>query len=193
MHHAAIDGVLGVDLMTEIFDLEQHPPPKPPPEHEPAPERVPSDVELLVGAMTSIARQPLRAYRAVRNLTRSAVRVVQRLRSEPVSAGVPLTAPPSPLNGVLTPHRRVAFASVPLADVKEVKQAFGVTVNDVVLAVCAGALRRYLELRGTVPDKGLLAAIPASVRTQDERGGIGNRACSRSVRSWPAPASTSPC
>jgi diacylglycerol O-acyltransferase / wax synthase len=175
MHHAAIDGVLGVDLMTEIFDLEQHPPPKSPPEHVPAPERVPSDAELLVGAMTSIARQPLRAYRAVRNATRSAVRVIQRFRSEPVSAGVPLTAPPSPLNGVLTPHRRVAFASVPLADVKEVKQAFGVTVNDVVLAVCAGALRRYLELRGAVPDKALLAAIPASVRTEDQRGGIGNR------------------
>jgi len=175
MHHAAIDGVLGVDLMTEIFDLERHPEPKPPPEHEPAPERVPSDAELLVGAVTSIARQPLRAYRAVRNLTGSAVRVVQRLRSEPVSAGVPLTAPPSALNGILTPHRRVAFVSVPLADVKEVKQAFGVTVNDVVLAVCAGALRRYLDMRGQVPDKALLAAIPASVRTPDERGVMGNR------------------
>ncbi len=175
MHHAAIDGVLGVDLMTEIFDLERHPGPKPPHEHEPAPERVPSDAELLVGAVTSIARQPLRAYRAVRNLTGSAVRVVQRLRSEPVSAGVPLTAPPSALNGILTPHRRVAFVSVPLADVKEVKQAFGVTVNDVVLAVCAGALRRYLDMRGQVPDKALLAAIPASVRTPDERGVMGNR------------------
>ena len=175
MHHAAIDGVMGVDLMTEIFDLERHPAPKPPPEHEPAPERVPSHAELLVGAVTSIARQPLRAYRAVRNLTSSAVRVVQRLRSEPVSAGVPLTAPASALNGVLTPHRRVAFASVPLADVKEVKEAFGVTVNDVVLAVCAGALRRYLDMRGRVPDKALLAAIPASVRTEDERGVMGNR------------------
>jgi diacylglycerol O-acyltransferase / wax synthase len=100
---------------------------------------------------------------------------VQRLRSGPVSAGVPLTAPASALNGVLTPHRRVAFASVPLADVKEVKEAFGVTVNDVVLAVCAGALRRYLDTRGRVPDKALLAAIPASVRTQDERGVMGNR------------------
>jgi diacylglycerol O-acyltransferase / wax synthase len=175
MHHAAIDGVMGVDLMTEIFDLERHPEPKPPAELESAPERVPSDAELLVGAVTSIARQPLLAYRAVRNLTRSAVRVVQRLRSEPVSAGVPLTAPPSALNGILTPHRRVAFTSVPLADVKEVKQAFGVTVNDVVLAVCAGALRRYLEMRGQLPDKALLAAIPASVRTQDERGVMGNR------------------
>jgi diacylglycerol O-acyltransferase / wax synthase len=175
MHHAAIDGVLGVDLMTEIFDLERHPSPKPPSEPTPPADRVPSDVELLVGAVTSMARQPLRAFRAVRNLTRSATRLVQRIRSEPVSAGVPLTAPPSPLNGVLTPHRRVAFTSVPLAEVKEIKQAFGVTVNDVVLAVCAGALRRYLEQRGRVPDKALLAAIPASVRSQDERGVMGNR------------------
>jgi WS/DGAT/MGAT family acyltransferase len=125
--------------------------------------------------MASIARQPLNVFRAARNLTRAAVRVVRRLRTEPVSAGVPLTAPPSPLNGVLTPHRRVALTTVPLTEVKEVKQAFGVTVNDVVLAVCAGALRRYLDRRGRVPDKALLAAIPASVRTEDERGVMGNR------------------
>jgi diacylglycerol O-acyltransferase / wax synthase len=174
MHHAAIDGVLGVDLMTEIFDLEPNPDPKPPAEL-PERERVPSDTELLLGAVTSIARQPVRMYRAARNLTRSAIRIVQRVRSGSVSAGVPLTAPPSPLNGVLTPHRRVALTSVPLADVKEVKGAFGVTVNDVVLAVCAGALRRFLDRRGTIPDRPLLAAIPASVRTADERGVTGNR------------------
>jgi WS/DGAT/MGAT family acyltransferase len=175
MHHAAIDGVLGVDLMTEIFDLEPHPAPKPPPVEMPAGERLPSDVELLLGAVTSIARQPLRMVRAARNLTRSVLRVAQRVRSEPVSAGVPLTAPQSPLNGVLTPHRRVTFASVPLADIKDVKKAFGVTVNDVVLAVCAGALRQFLERQGAVPDKPLLAAIPASVRGADERGVMGNR------------------
>ena len=174
MHHAAIDGVLGVDLMTEIFDLEPNPQPKPR-EELPKPERLPSDAELLVGAMTSIARQPLRMVRAARNLARSATRVVQRLREQPVNAGVPLTAPPTPLNGVLTPHRRVTFASVPLADIKDVKSAFGVTVNDVVLAVCAGALRRFLDARGNVPDKPLLAAIPASVRGRDERGVMGNR------------------
>jgi diacylglycerol O-acyltransferase / wax synthase len=145
------------------------------PEELPERERVPSDAELLLGAATSIARQPLRMVRAGRNLARSAIRVVQRVRSGPVSAGVPLTAPASPLNGVLTPHRRVTFTSVPLADIKEVKRAFGVTVNDVVLAVCAGALRRFLELRGKVPDKPLLAAIHASVRTPDERRVLGNR------------------
>ena len=69
MHHAAIDGVMGVDLMTEIFDLEPNPQPKPR-EELPKPERLPSDAELLVGAMTSIARQPLRMVRAARNLAR---------------------------------------------------------------------------------------------------------------------------
>jgi len=174
MHHAAIDGVLGVDLMTEIFDFEPNPAPKPPADL-PKPERLPSDVELLVGAMTSIARQPLRMVRAARNLAGSATRVVQRIRAAPVNAGVPLTAPATPLNGVLTPHRRVTFTSVPLADIKDVKRAFGVTVNDVVLAVCAGALRRFLDARGNVPDKPLLAAIPASVRGRDDRGVMGNR------------------
>src|SRR5919106_375701 len=163
MHHAAIDGVLGVDLMTEIFDLEPNPAPKPSAEL-PEPERVPSDAELLVGAMTSIARQPLLMVRAARNLARSATRVVQRIRAQPVNAGVPLTAPPTPLNGVLTPHRRVSFASVPLADVKDVVRGGG-----------GGPPRRFLDAPRDVPDKPLLAAIPASVRGRDQRGVMGNR------------------
>lgn len=175
MHHATIDGVLGVELMSEIFDLEPAPAPQPTSDEPFHPERVPSDVEMLAGAVTSLARRPLRLLRAGRNLVRSAVRVVQRLRSEDVTAAMPLTGPPTPLNGPLTPHRKVAFSSVSLDDVKAVKRAFGATVNDVVLAVCAGALRRYLEQHGGVPDKPLVVAIPASVRTEDERGVMGNR------------------
>jgi WS/DGAT/MGAT family acyltransferase len=175
MHHATIDGALGVELMSEIFDLEPDPPPRPVPEEPLHPERVPTDLEMLTGAITSLARRPLRLLRAGRNLVRSAVRVVQRLRSEDVTAAMPLTGPPTPLNGPLTPHRKVAFSAVSLEEVKDVKRAFGVTVNDVVLAVCAGALRRYLEQHGGVPDKPLVAAIPASVRTEDERGVMGNR------------------
>ncbi len=175
MHHAAIDGALGVELMSQLFDLEPTPPPQEPPELESPRDRVPSDIGLLLGSVTSMARQPLLMLRATRKLVRSAFRVVQRVRTQNVTAGVPLTAPRSPLNGVLTPHRMVALTTVPLSDIKEVKQAFGVTVNDVVLAICAGALRRYLEETGEVPEKPLLAAIPASVRTEDQRGGVGNR------------------
>ena len=175
MHHAAIDGALGVELMSELFDLEPNPPPKEPPEKPLVPDHVPSDVNLLVGSISSMARQPLLMMRAARKAVSSATRVVQRARAGNVTTGVPLTAPHSPLNGTLTPHRKVALTTVPLTDIKEVKDAFGVTVNDVVLAICAGALRRYLEAKGEVPEKPLLAAIPASVRTADQRGVMGNR------------------
>jgi diacylglycerol O-acyltransferase len=79
------------------------------------------------------------------------------------------------MNGAITAHRKVAFVSVPLADVKAVKQAFGVTVNEVVLAVASGALRSYLMARNELPDRPLVAAIPASVRTDDPAGPHGNQ------------------
>ena len=175
LHHAAIDGALGVELMSHFFDLERTP-------VEPwdgtSPidaETIPSDVEMVLGAVTSFARRPVLFARAVRNALRSTVRVAQRLRNESVEGGVPLTAPATQLNGVLTPHRRVAFASIPLADVKLVKNSFGATVNDVILAVTGSALRAYLARHGGVPARPLVAAIPASVRTEDERGTMGNR------------------
>src|SRR5205085_1775333 len=73
------------------------------------------------------------------------------------------------------PHRKVAFVQVPIDDIKTVKRAFGTTVNDVVLAVCAGAVRRYLEKDGALPDRSLSAVIPISVRTGDDSGPGSNR------------------
>ncbi len=174
IHHAAIDGASGVDVLGKLVDLEPHPTDRQEPGEWHA-ERVPSDVEMVVASMVSIARQPLKMVRAVRNLTGSAVRLVTRIRQNPVQAGVPFTAPRLPFNTSITPHRQVAFASAPLADVKTVRDAFGVTVNDVVLAVVAGAMRTYLEDRGELPDTPLVAVIPASVRSSDEQGNMGNR------------------
>lgn len=174
MHHAAIDGASGVDVLAKLVDLEPHPAER----HEPLEwhaERVPSDVEMVVASMVSIARQPVKMVRAVRHLTGSAVRLVTRIRQNPVQAGVPFTAPRLPFNTSITPHRQVAFASAPLADVETVRDAFGVTVNDVVLAVVAGAMRRYLEDRGELPDVPLVAVIPTSVRSVDQSGNMGNR------------------
>ncbi len=138
-------------------------------------ERVPSEVEMVVASMVSIARQPVNFVKAVRNLTGSAVRVVTRIRQNPVQAGVPFTAPRLSFNTSITPHRQVAFASAPLADVEAVCDTFGVTVNDVFLAIVAGAMRRYLEDRDELPDAPLVAVIPASVRSADQQGNMGNR------------------
>ena len=79
------------------------------------------------------------------------------------------------MNTSITPHRRFAFAEVSLDDVKMVKNALGGTVNDVVLAVCAGALRRYLSEKGEEPESSLVAMVPISVRTKGERGSMGNQ------------------
>lgn len=175
LHHATIDGALGVELMAQLFDLEPKPVGPWDGEVPVEPERVPMPPEMMLGAMTSFARRPLVFLRATRNALRSVWRVVERARNEPIRSGVPLTAPETAFNGKLTPHRRVAFASVPLEDVKAVKNAFGVTVNDVVVAVVGSALRQYLASHGGIPDRPLVAAIPTSVRTEDERGHMGNR------------------
>ncbi|HEV2360980.1 MAG TPA: WS/DGAT domain-containing protein, partial [Acidimicrobiales bacterium] len=87
----------------------------------------------------------------------------------------PFSAPKTGLNAVITPHRRVAFGDVSLEDVKAVKNHFGCTVNDVVLSLAAGGLRKYLEARDDLPDDALVAVCPVSVRTEDDKGTHGNK------------------
>jgi diacylglycerol O-acyltransferase len=177
IHHSAIDGMSGVELIANLFDFEPDPPPRTAVTDRShwRPDHVPSDPELLVHAVASIARQPLLMARAMRRLVRSATRVVKRARDEATNAGVPLTAPRLTMNGTITPHRKVAFSSIALADVKTVKNAFGVKVNDVILAVTTGAMRTYLTGRGELPDRPLVATIPTSVRTEDQKSEMGNR------------------
>lgn len=175
IHHAAIDGASAVDLMANLFDLEPEPAPEPALIERWQPDRVPTDVETTVAAMISMASHPWRMAKAARNVARSAGRVTRRIRVESSPGGVPFSSPRVSFNSTLTAHRRVAFSSVALDDVKLVKNAFDVTVNDVVLAVCTGALRRYLEQGGELPDKPLVATIPATVRTADQQGTMGNR------------------
>jgi len=88
---------------------------------------------------------------------------------------VPGRAPATPFNKPITPHRRVAFRSVDLASVKTVKNAFGVSVNDVVMAMCSGALRRWLGDHNALPRAPLVAMIPVSVRDPASKGTLGNK------------------
>jgi WS/DGAT/MGAT family acyltransferase len=86
-----------------------------------------------------------------------------------------LTAPRTSLNGPISPHRRFSFGSFPLANVKAVKDACGLTVNDVVMAMCTGALRRWLIEHDELPAQPLLAMVPVSVRSEGQRGQYGNQ------------------
>ncbi len=175
VHHSAIDGLSGVELMSVLFDPGPERPLAVPGEDEWQPERVPTDKELVGHAVVSLVRQPVLVARAARNMGRSLLRVARRVRDDAVEVTAPLTAPRLAMNASISADRRIAFASISLDEVKQVKDAFGVKVNDVVLAVVAGALRSYLEMRGELPDRGLIATVPTSVRADDQRGGMGNR------------------
>ena len=172
MHHATIDGVSGANLMVHLFDLEPNPPA---PADIPAwePEKMPSEAERIAYAVTSRLRRPLNVFKVVPDTVKSVVNIVQRRRSEGGGMAAPFTAPRTSFNGPVTPHRRVAFATTSLDEVKQIKKAYGVTVNDVVLTIVSGALRKYLAGRNELPDKSLIATCPVSVR-DDTKEAIGS-------------------
>lgn len=175
MHHCAVDGVSGAELMANLFDLTPDGASFSPPDDR-EPERVPGDVELIAHAVNSRARGVAKLLPLLGQTVSTAANLVQRHRDPDTIVGaVPLTAPPTPWNAAVTPHRKVSFAKVDLADVKALKDSYGVTVNDIVLALMGGTLRRYLEAKDALPDDPLIAVCPVSVRTDDEKGETNNR------------------
>jgi len=175
MHHSAIDGVSGAELSTTWLDLEADPPADNDVDDW-LPERVPSEVDLLIGAWAQLASSPVKALKAARRMVETALHLSEHNRDPgtcpPPS---PFSAPRTSFNLAITPHRRVALGEVALEEVKAVKNHFSCTVNDVVLALCAGALRRYLLGRDELPETPLVGFVPISVRADDERLSGGNR------------------
>jgi diacylglycerol O-acyltransferase / wax synthase len=179
VHHCAIDGVSGAELMVNLLDFTPEIAEVPPPEQPWVPDRIPTDIELVGWAANSLARQPIQALKAVRRTAEAAVTLRRRNREPGVTPPpAPFSAPNTSLNTAITTHRRFAFTQLPLDEVKQVKNALGGTVNDVVLALCAGALRTYLHERGEHPSDPLVAMVPISVRTEDQKGTMGNRVSS---------------
>jgi diacylglycerol O-acyltransferase len=180
-HHALVDGVAGVDLATVLFDLEPVPRPLPH-EGEPwVPQPEPSAASLAARGIRGLVELPFslgaKALRAAAHpgtslhLAREAFEGV----AEVAWAGLN-PAPDTPLNVPIGPHRRLVLIRSELEDFKLIKNAFGGTVNDVVLTVVAGGLRKWLQSRG-VRTEGLelRALVPVSIRAADERGHMGNR------------------
>jgi len=179
-HHAMVDGVSGVDLATVLFDLGPVPQQLDPEEPWVA-EPEPGQADLVAEGVKGLVRAPFdlagRALGALRDPA-GAVREVREAAEgvgEIVWAGLN-PAPETPLNVPIGPHRRVRWVQSSLDDFKAIKNALGGTVNDVVLAVVTGALRRWLRLRG-VRTEGLelRALVPVSIRAEDERHQLGNR------------------
>jgi len=180
VHHALFDGVSGLEVIASFLDAGPVPRAVEEPGRAWRAETVPTDVELVGSAVSSLLRQPERAIDALRR-TAGAVRDLsernRRLREEDdvLPPPAPFRAPRTSLNGAISPHRRFAFAQAPLEELRAVRRIFGGTVNDVVLAAVAGALRRLLAARGEELDDPLVALVPMSVRGDASSGDVGNR------------------
>ncbi len=176
-HHAMLDGVSGVDLATVLMDPE----PNPTPPDAPAPwtpRKAPAVSDLLVESVKEQLSHPLRMAREALEPNSEAAKVLGQLFSglKPLLGVVSMgMAPASPLNVPIGPHRRFEMVELSLAEVRQVRAALGGTVNDVILATVAGALRSWLLLRGEKLSADLRVLVPVSMRSQDARGTFGNQ------------------
>src|SRR3954464_10631654 len=188
IHHAVVDGLSGAEIRGLLLDLAPEGRELPEPE-APSAGHAPGQMELLARGLLGVPRYPVRMLRslpsAIPNLDQTPFgtlpgagtlsRAAARLRRDGGPGPTDLQAPKTSFNGPVTPHRRFVFGKLSLADVKAVKNAHGVTVNDVVVSICAGAVRDWLIEHDELPGDPLVAQIPVSVRTDEQFGTYGNR------------------
>ncbi|MFF0309766.1 wax ester/triacylglycerol synthase family O-acyltransferase [Streptosporangium sp. NPDC004379] len=193
VHHAAIDGVTGAGVLAALLDTSPEPA-EVPAAPEAGPDGGVDAAEMITRGVAGVVLNPANTVRflvnavphldeipvlsqlpGARPISRVTRDLARRLTGEPGTPVMPrLIAPRTPFSGRITAHRRFAFTALSLADVKQVKNAFGVTVNDVVMAVCAGALRQWLIKHDALPDQPLVAGVPFSLKVPDA-GDDGNQ------------------
>ena len=175
MHHSIVDGVSGAGLAEVLLDVDPEPRPASTETREEIPfERVPGPPELFVrGLATTAVRTPFRMARFARQTINQIIATAPVMRGE-ANLTLPLTAPRTVLNTDPTPHRRFAAAQVSLDRVKALKSAYDVKLNDVVLALCSTALRRYLLEIDDLPTEPLVAQCPVSLRVEGDEE-VGNK------------------
>jgi WS/DGAT/MGAT family acyltransferase len=166
VHHAGVDGVSGANLMSVLCSTD---PDAPPPEPAEGPGGV-NQLELVASGLFRYMTRPLNLARVVPLTLASAVETVRRgVSGQAMTA--PFRAPQTAFNARLTGHRNVAYAQLDLDDIKTVKNRLNVKLNDVVMALCAGVLRKYLLDHGELPRDPLVAMVPVSVREKSDRAG----------------------
>jgi WS/DGAT/MGAT family acyltransferase len=205
-HHAAVDGMSGAEILTVLLDPAPDGREIPPAPEDSGSRRVPSQLEMLTRGLAGLPRERLGALKGiptmlsnldavpgvnllpgtanVASLSRRVAGLVRRNRDGGVLEAPRERAPRTRFNGPISAHRRVSFGTLSLSDVKAVKDHLGLTVNDVVIALCTGALREWLLERDELPDQPLVAMVPVSVRTPEQFGTYGNRV---SVMTAPIP------
>ena len=185
IHHAVIDGMSGAEIMGVLLDLSPEGREVPPAASDENGSQggPPGGLEMLGRGLLGVPRYPLRALRAV-------PRAIPNVMDTPFATlpgagtigrltggyqGERFSAPKTTFNRRISPHRRFAFGQMELDDVKRVKNHYGCTVNDVVMAISASAVRRWLIAHDELPDEPLVTQVPVSVRSDEQMGTYGNR------------------
>jgi diacylglycerol O-acyltransferase / wax synthase len=171
-HHAIVDGISGTDLLAVVMDISPDPERLAPVEWTPQP--APSGAKLATQALTDLVRSPYEQVRAVRASTRRVRHAISYAcevgKGLSNLAGIIRPTPPSSLNGPIGPHRRYAWATTNVVDIKAVRQSLGGTFNDVVLAAITNGFRELLLHRGESVERVVRSLVPVSVRPRDASG-----------------------
>ena len=176
IHHCNIDGMSGAEMMAAIFDIFPKPRKIAPPDEPYAPKPLPGYRELIAKAYTGTTDTPGKVYDFLKGTANTMLDVAKEASSNLMSPPpMPMTAPKTILNVPVTPNKVFGAVDLSLEKIKAIKNATGVKVNDVVMAICASALRKYLLEKEALPEKPLIAMAPISVRSEDESGAMGNR------------------
>ena len=168
MHHVAVDGVGGAGLMSLFLDFT--PDKKPIPEPRPYnPKSLPNEINLALNSALSFAKDPLKLPKLASEAIKATLKAgfLTRMQKSQLPT-VPFSAPNTPLNGIISARKKWNTAILSLERVLVLKKIMGTTVNDVLLAICSGALRRYLDEKGKLPAKPLVAMVPISTREKGD-------------------------
>ena len=180
-HHCIMDGMTGASLSEQLYDFEPRLAPRPPVGVTPPTPSEPSDAELLLRGIASAVRTPLRVARYAGKTVARGQTTLSFLRSERKQDLPGLRVPDTLFNGLVGPRRRLVIASVALDDVRQLKRRLDVKVNDVVLAIVAGATRAYLRNHDALPIEPLVTAVPIATRVGDDGEGGGNQVATMMV------------
>ena len=175
VHHAAIDGMSGIDMMEATHTLA---PDEPPPagSDEWKPEKVPNPIELLGKSYFNAITNPLKQIEVAAKAAPGLAKALKGLVAKDFDVSSEMIPPKTRFNRKISPHRVCEGVSVPLADIKAIRTLVdGAKVNDVFLTIIGGGLRRYLDHHGELPRKTLTAMAPISVRAKDEKNAMGNQ------------------
>ncbi|MFN8035508.1 MAG: wax ester/triacylglycerol synthase family O-acyltransferase [Acidimicrobiia bacterium] len=182
IHHSVADGVAAAALLANVLETDPEPSKAPRPPEPWRGEPVPGRIELVLLALREWMRLLLGLPRLIARTATGMFNQRRRKRHAAVRAPLPFEGPRTRFNTTATPNRTFATTSVPLEDLRRVKRAFGVTLNDVFLAMVGGALRAYLLEHGELPARSLVASVPMSSGL-DEPGRLsGNRVVNLSTR-----------